>query len=178
MAHIDTRHVEAFRPDPCRYPVSMFPLGAYMSVALHHLVRWVDEGTVPPHADRILVDRDTANDGSLMALDEFGNARGGIRSPYVDVPMMRYGVQNEGAVPPIPNARQWVARRGEAGIDRLCGLVGYQIAIDPDTLRQMYGTADEYRTRVEQRLDELTQQGWSLPVYRDLILADAAAVRF
>ena len=58
-----------------------------MSVALHHLSQWVDKGTVPPRADRILVDRNAANDGSLMALDEHGNPKGGIRNPYVDVPV-------------------------------------------------------------------------------------------
>jgi hypothetical protein len=30
----------------------------------------------------------------------------------------------------------------------------------------------------EARLDELEQQGWSLPVYRELILGDAAALEF
>jgi hypothetical protein len=29
-----------------------------------------------------------------------------------------------------------------------------------------------------QRLDELTRRGWSLPVYRDVILADASAIEF
>ena len=46
MAHLDTRDVEAFRPNPCKYPISLFPLSAYMSVALHHLVQWIDTGTV------------------------------------------------------------------------------------------------------------------------------------
>ena len=77
---------------------------------------------------RILVDRNAANDGSLMALDEWGNARGGIRSPYVDVPARKYGVRNEGAVPPIPNAHPFVAVRGEAAQNQLCGLAGYEAA--------------------------------------------------
>ena len=47
-------------------------MAAYMSVALNHLLQWVDKGTSPPKADRILVDRNVANDGSLMALDEYG----------------------------------------------------------------------------------------------------------
>jgi hypothetical protein len=33
MAHLDTRNVEAFRPNPCKYPISLFPLSTYMSVA-------------------------------------------------------------------------------------------------------------------------------------------------
>ena len=178
MPHVDTRHVDAFRPNPCRYPISLFPLGAYMSVALHHLVEWADKGTVPPRADRILVDRNTANDGSLIALDEFGNPRGGVRSPYVDVPSARYGFPSEGAVPPTPNTVPWIALRGEAGIDRLCGLTGYQIQLPDARLKQLYGDKATYLAKVRQRVDELTSEGWSLPLYREQILADAAGVDF
>jgi hypothetical protein len=178
MAHLDTRDVVAFRPDPCKYPISMFPMSAYMSVALHHLVQWVEKGTVPPRADRILVDRNLAGDGSLMLLDEYGNARGGVRSPYVDVPVMRYAVRNQGASPPVPNAQPWVALRGEAGINQLCGLVGYQQPLPADTLKRLYRNKADYEAKVRQRLTELERQGWSLPVYHDLILADAAKVSF
>ena len=178
MPHLDTRHVEAFRPNPCKYPITLFPMSAYMSVALHHLVQWIDKGTVPPRADRMLVDRNTANDGSLVALDEFGNPKGGIRNPYVDVPVAKYGVPNEGAVPPTPNTVPWVALRGEAGINQLCGLTGYQIALPAAQLRTLYGNREGYVAKVRQRVDELTRQGWSLPIYREQILADAALVSF
>ena len=178
MAHIDTRDVQAFRPNPCKYPISLFPLSAYMSVALHHLIEWVDKGVVPPRADRILLDRNTGNDGSLMALDEVGNPRGGIRSPYVDVPVARYAVPNEGAVPPTPGTVPWVALRGEAGINQLCGLTGYQVPLTGAQLRTLYGNTQDYLAKVRQRVDELTRQGWSLPLYREQILGDAAKVSF
>jgi hypothetical protein len=178
MAHIDSRDAAAYYPNPCKLPISRFPLAAYMSVALDHLWKWVDAGTVPPKADRILVDRNVANDGSVMALDEWGNARGGIRSPYVDVPARKYAVRNEGAVPPIPNAHPFVAARGEAAQNQLCGLAGYEAALTPAQLKTLHKDAKTYRAKVSRRVDELTKQGWSLPVYRDLILADAAAVQF
>ena len=130
-----------------------------MSVALDHLWKWVDKGAVPPRADRILVDRDATNDGSLMALDESGNARGGIRNPYVDVPARKYGVRNEGASPPIPNAHPFVAVRDEAGRNQLCGLAGYEIALPAEQLRRLHRTSKEYQAKVAQRLDELTRQG-------------------
>jgi hypothetical protein len=113
-----------------------------------------------------------------MALDEFGNPRGGIRNPYVDVPAKAYAVRNEGAAPPIPNAHPFVAVRDAAGRNQLCGLAGYERALSGEQLRTLYGTAQTYRARVAQRVGELTRQGWSLPVYRDVILADAAAIRF
>jgi hypothetical protein len=133
---------------------------------------------VPPHADRILVDRNAANDGSLMALDEFGNARGGIRNPYVDVPTKKIGVRNEGAVPPITNAHPFVAVRGEAAQAQLCGLAGYEIALTPDQLKKLYKDRKSYQARVAKAVDEMTKAGWSLPVYKDVILGDAAAVVF
>jgi len=178
MAHIDSRDAAAYYPNPCKLPISRFPLAAYMSVALNHLWQWVDRGTVPPRADRILVDRNVANDGSVMALDEHGNARGGIRNAYVDVPTRKFGVRNEGAVPPIQNAHPFVAVRGEAAQNQLCGLAGYELAFSESQLRNLYTDTNEYQRRVERSLDESTRQGWFLPVYRSVVLADAASVRF
>jgi Alpha/beta hydrolase domain len=178
MAHIDTRDAAAYYPDPCRHPISRFPLAAYMSVALDHLWKWADKGVVPPRADRILVDRDAHNDGSLLALDEVGNPRGGIRNPYVDVPAKQYAVRNEGASPPIQNAHRFVGFRDAAGRNQLCGLAGFERALPVEELRSLYGSRQTYRARVAQRLEELTRGGWSLPVYKDVILADAAAVEF
>jgi hypothetical protein len=178
MPHLDTRDVEAFRPNPCKYPITLWPMSAYMSVALHHLVEWVDEGTAPPRADRMLVDRNTSNDGSLIALDGRGNPAGGIRNPYVDVPVAKYGFPNEGAVPPTPDTLPWVSRRTADGIDDLCHLTGYQIPLTAPELKKLYGSKDRYVAKVRERVDELTRQGWSLPVYRNQILADAANVNF
>jgi hypothetical protein len=178
MAHIDSRDAAAYYPNPCKLPISRYPMAAFMSVALNHLWQWVDKGTVPPKADRILVDRNVTNDGSLMALDENGNARGGIRNPYVDVPVKKYGVRNEGAVPPITNAHPFVAVRGEAAQNQLCGLAGYEVAFSQAQLKKLYKDKKDFQRRFEQSLDQATKQGWFLPVYRNIVLADAAQVDF
>ena len=178
MAHVDSRDSVRFKPDPCKTPISQFPLQAYFSVALNHLFEWVDKGKVPPRAERILIDRNSANDGSLMALDENGNAKGGIRNPYVDVPVSKLGVRNEGAVPPIPNPGAWIAARGAAAATQMCGLAGYQVAFSQEQLKKMYGNKKTYQDRVKRRVEELEKSGWSLPLYRETILADAAKVEF
>ena len=178
MAHVDSRDSIRFKPDPCRNPVSQFPLQAYMSVALQHLLQWTDKGTVPPRAERILLDRNVSNDGSLMALDEYGNSRGGVRNPYVDVPTAKLGVRNEAAAPPIPNPSAWIAANGAGAAAQMCGLAGYQIPLRQDQLKKLYNTRSTYQDRVKRRLDELEKAGWSLPVYRDAILADAGKVQF
>ena len=113
-----------------------------------------------------------------MALDEHGNPRGGIRNAYVDVPVKKYGVRNEGAVPPIQNAHPFVAVRGEAAQNQLCGLAGYEMAFSQADLKRLYKDKKDYMKRVERSLDEATKQGWFLPVYRSVVLADAAAVAF
>jgi hypothetical protein len=178
MAHIDSRDAVAYYPDPCKLPISRFPLAAYMSVALNHLWQWVDKGTVPPHADRYYVDFNTDGDGSLLALDELGNVKGGIRNPYVDVPTAKIGVPNSGAEPPIKNPHPFIAARGEAAQNQLCGLANYQLDFTPEQLRKLYKDKRTYQARVQQRYDELMKQGWALPVYRAVVLADAARVMF
>ena len=178
MAHVDSRDSIRFQPDPCRHPVSRFPLEAYMSVGLHHLFEWVDKGTVPPRAERILVDRNVTNDGSLMALDDQGNSRGGIRNPYVDLPTTKLGVRNEAAVPLIPKPSAWIAARGLPAATQMCGLAGYQMPISRDQLKVLYNDKKSFEDRVKRRVEELEKAGWSLPVYRETILADAARVEF
>ena len=178
MGHIDSRDAAAYYPDPCKLPISRFPLAAYMSVALYHLWQWVDKGAIPPHADRIYMDYNTDGDGSLMALDEYGNVKGGIRNPYVDVPVKKYGVPNSGAEPPIKNPHPFIAARGEAAQNQLCGLANYELTLTAAQLKKLYKDKKDYQTKVQQRYDELMKQGWALPVYRPVVLGDAAKVSF
>jgi hypothetical protein len=177
IGHVDSRDNIRLLPNPCAEPLSTFPAQAYMSIGLHHLFRWVDEGIPAPRADRILVDRNTDNDGSQMLLDEHGNGVGGIRNPYVDVPTSKYVAVNTAAEPPIDNPNWWITQNaGGAGI--MCRLSAYQTPFATAKLRELYGNPQEYRRRFEARLDELEAAGWSLPLYREMILADAEAIEF
>jgi len=178
MGHIDTRDSVRMKPNPCAQPLSRYPEQAFMSVALDHVFKWVDQGTVPPRADRILLDRNEYNDGSMMALDEHGNAKGGIRNPYVDVPAAKFGVRNEAANPPIPNPSPWIAAHGQGAPGQMCGLGGYQIAFTKEQLQKLYPSKKAYVDRVKKSLDEMEKAGWSLPIYRDVVLEDAAKVTF
>jgi hypothetical protein len=164
LGHLDSRNNVRFQPGACEHPLSSFPLEAYMSVALHHLLQWVDSGVAPPNADRALLDRNVRNDGSLMVLDEHGNVVGGIRNPYIDFPIAKYTERNS----QTPNATGF----------NLCGLSVYTTPIPASELRAMYGSTASYVQQFEARLNELEAAGWSLPVYHDLLVEDAKAVRF
>lgn len=178
MGHIDTRDSVRLKPNPCQLPLSTFPVQAYMSVALDHLFRWVDAGTVPPRADRILLDRDERNDGSMMALDAHGNPRGGIRTTYVDVPTAKYTIRPPAATPVVPNANAYIVAGGQQAANLMCGLSTSQADKPAAELKKLYRNPQAYVKSVEKRLAELEKAGWSLPIYREMILADAAKVRF
>ena len=172
MGHVDSRDNVRLLPNPCVNPLDEFPAQAYMSVGLHYLFQWVDKGVAPPKAERIV------KDGAAMALDERGNPRGGVRSPYVDVPFAKYAAPNRGATPLIPNPSAYVARTGQRGADQMCGLSAYQINFSKDELKQLYGSKKDYQKKFEKRLSELEKAGWSLPMYKDMILGDAKKVEF
>jgi hypothetical protein len=174
IGHVDSRDNVRLLPNPCSKPLSTFLTQAYFSVTLHHLLRWVDEGVTPPRAQRILLDRDESNDGSTMALDAHGNPLGGIRSPYVDVPTAKYAPVNTAAEPVIANPSEYVRVNGLQGAQTMCRLSAYQEPFSAAKLRELYGSKREYLRKFEARLDELEREGWSLPVYRDTILADVA----
>ncbi len=173
LAHLDARNNGArVTQNDCQNPISMFPQEAYFSVALHHLLEWVDKGIVPPRAPRILMDNYVDNDGSLMLLDSNGNAYGGIRNPYVDLAAYKYTMVN------VPTESADNAGGAVMGPALLCRLSGWQTPVARETLRSEYRSTTNYVNQFENRLNELEAAGWSLPVYHDLIMADARKVQF
>jgi hypothetical protein len=188
MAHIDSRVAGAYYPDPCKYPISRYPMGSEMAVALDKLFAWVDKGVEPPHADRFFLDFNPDNKpqldrdkGSLFALDELGNVRGGIRNTYVDVPATIFHVPDEPAQPRIANPHYTISARRADGADpdaQLCGLADFETALSKDQLKKLYKNPKEYYNKVAHRYDALVKEGWALPVYRDMVLAEAAKLSF
>jgi len=162
MPHNNSRDNPGFQNDPCTLPVTDFPAGAFTALGLNHLIEWIGNGKTPPHASPIAVDQDPKNDGSYLALDEHGNARGGIRNVWVDVPIATYGVFGKGKT-----SQQ----------DRLCQLAGTKVPLADEVLRKLYRGAGDYAGRVEQRLKPLIAEGWFLPEYADMVRADAKRVK-
>jgi len=128
MPHNNSRDNPGFLNDPCTLPVTDFPAGAFTALGLNYLIEWIANGKTPPHAPPITVDQDSTNDGSPLALDEHGNAKGGIRNVWVDVPIATNGVNGKGKTPQQ---------------DRLCQLGGTKVPLPDDVLKKLYrGNAD------------------------------------
>ena len=160
MPHNNSRDNPGFQNDPCTLPVTDFPAGAFTALALNHLVEWIANGKTPQHAPYIEVDQNPAGDGSHLALDEFGNARGGIRNVWVDVPTATHGVFGKGKT---------------QAQDRLCQLAGTKVPLPEATLRKLYRNKEDYVSRVNQRLQQLVAAGWFLSEYVETVRADAKA---
>lgn len=74
-----------------------FPTRYVLSAAFENLERWID-GETPPRTQQL----DTVNDypDTRLVMDEYGNSKGGLRTPYVDVPAFNF--QEDAVAVPLP----------------------------------------------------------------------------
>jgi len=110
---------------------TQFPSGPFYQGALVNLVNWLTKGMSPPTAPPIEI-----LDGKIVQ-DEFGNASGGLRSPYVDLPTARY-----------------IAAR------YLRNLIGVEIAFPQARLQSLYRSPAAYLQRFDRGIDELIERRW------------------
>jgi hypothetical protein len=127
-------------------------------MALHHLFRWVGDGIAPPHAEPIAL-VGTADDPIAIDRDEHGNARGGVRTTTLDVPVATHRALNEG--PGVPGI-------GE------CLVFGSQVDFSREKLLALYGDHASYVARIGESLDELIRQGFYLDEFAPLLRDQAA----
>jgi hypothetical protein len=87
----------------CALPVNAGPQHWVINAALRKLERWVKYGKAPRIAPRLRATTEPGADPVAFETDEHGNVRGGIRTPFLDVPVAKLtGTGNaaaEGAPP-------------------------------------------------------------------------------
>ena len=76
-----------------------------------------------------------------------------LRLSHKEFDLLSELMRNQGAVPPVSNAQPWVALRGEAGINQLCGLTGYQLPVPSESLKKLYKNKAEYQAKAEKLKD-------------------------
>ena len=162
MPHNNSREAPGFQNDPCTLPVTDFPAGAFTALGLNHLIAWIADGKTPPRAPYITVDQNTTGDGSHLALDEYGNAKGGIRNIWVDVPVATHGVFGKGKT---------------QAQDRLCQLAGTEVPLQTEIVKKLYAGKEDYVRKANARLTELVAAGWFLPEYVEAIQRDLQATQ-
>lgn len=128
------------------------PQGAVLRRAVNDLRIWVDSGTAPASAAPIEVE------GKIVR-DEHGNARGGIRTPAVDVPTATL----TGERPPGDNV--------------FCSLFGRTLPLDALTLAALYPTPEAYVALVSGSADAAVERGFLMEADAEAFVEAAEAVR-
>ena len=132
---------------------SSFPTPTFVRAALVRLFGWAEDGTAPPKAPRI--DLATTDVVSQAKVDQDGNAVGGVRSPFLDVPLAHYEAHS------TPGA--------------LCKLSGRETELPAATLAQRYGDANSYQQRFDASLDVSIRDGYLLQQDRETLVTAATA---
>jgi hypothetical protein len=134
----------------CDQPINSGPQHFVVSAAIAALGNWVRTGVAPPHADRIQVNAQT----STIVRDSFGNALGGIRTPYVDVPIATLSGEGESGGP-------------NGGV--FCGLYGATHLFDNKQLAGLYPNHTTFVSRFGASADSAVQSGFLLQADGDAI---------
>jgi hypothetical protein len=116
------------------------PLLSYeYHAALANLDQWVRKGTPPPKAERIKVNG-TDTEQPNVALDQYGNGQGGVRTFYVDVPVATYFMSSPGP--------------GN------CAEFGRTAPFDWARLEAIYGNYKNWSNKVSQSVDRSVKERW------------------
>ncbi len=137
-------------------PINSAPQHHYVvQAALWYLDRWVKTGHAPSRATAHDADRERGQAAALISM-RTAKLEGGVRTPWVDVPIARLsGVGNSGSP--------------------LAFLAGVTEPFDAATLARLYpGGKSEYLKKFEASLDSAIKAGFILPADRQEILELAA----
>jgi hypothetical protein len=131
----------------CDRPINSGYQHFVLKAAIAALDRWVrNPDDAPPVAPRLEV----SGDPPAFALDSFGNVRGGIRTPIVDVPI---------AV---------LSGLGQTG-ETFCSLFGTTVPFNAEMLVALYPTHEDYVAAVNDATDRAVDAGFIRPADAPLI---------
>jgi hypothetical protein len=132
----------------CILEGAQFPMRYAVSAAIHHLNRWVRGEGVPPAGPQ----RYQFDAAGALALDEHGNAKGGIRLPPIQVPVARYA-------------------------STVCALGGITIPFTDLELQQLYPTHADYYCRMLEGTASSLSAGFLLAEDADDLIGRACLAR-
>jgi hypothetical protein len=128
-------------------PRSRFPSWVAHDAILDNLEAWITKGTPAPHAENVRVE-----DGKAV-LDKFGNVMGGIRSPYLDVPVSTWFGNSTG--------------------QSFCRIAGHEVPFDMARIRELYPTHAAYVQAVTKDVNDMVAQRWITRQDGDELIAEA-----
>jgi hypothetical protein len=112
----------------CKEGINTGPMHWVINAAVHWINRWVKRGTPPPIAPRLQATTAPGVFPAEFALDEHGIALGGIRTPYVDVPIAALAGVGNGPAPGAPP------------FSVFCSAFGVTVPFTDEELAELYPT--------------------------------------
>jgi alpha/beta hydrolase family protein len=124
-----------------------FPFSSVQNAAFERLIEWIEHDRPPPHAAGIQVD--LTSTPRAIVRDSFGNAVGGVRTPFIDVPITTY-VPTDTVAHTTP-------------FSGFCILDGYNIPFDAARLATLYRNHGDYVSRFAAESVRVVRAGfWSV----------------
>jgi hypothetical protein len=156
-AHADIRLVGSVADTMnCGLPINDGPMHFIAKAAFSSLDTWVRSGVAPPTAQRL--ETTSANPPALVR-DADGIARGGVRTPLVDVPVDVLS----GIAGPSPNV--------------ICILSGSTKPLSEARLAELYASQDDYAQRYSAATDASIEAGFVLEADREALIDKADPAR-
>jgi hypothetical protein len=146
----------------CVGDASTFPTSDFIQAAYANLIAWAEHGKAPAEAHRI--ELATTGTVSKAREDASGNALGGIRSPFVDVPLVNFDVHST----PLPT-------NTTLGATAFCALSGSETPLPADVLAAKYKDVNAYMSQFTKSLDATIEAGFLRSADRAGILRAARA---
>jgi hypothetical protein len=142
----------------CNLAINTGPAHWALNAAVDKLNRWVTKKEAPPVAPRL----ETLTVAPVTyALDASGNARGGVRSPQVDVPIAALGGTTNTGNPPLGT---------------FCRLFGTTVPMTAEQLSAAYASHDAFVADWQQATDRAVKAGYLLaPDAKELLAAARGA---
>ena len=126
-----------------RYGLTDFPLEYLMNAGFANLDAWTRSNIPPPRAP--VLETAPGSNGSALEtkLDKNGNAVGGLRTPYLDVPIATYYTSSKPA--------------DEKSV-RFCTTQGYKVPFEKKRIVALYPTRETYLSKVNSMVDAMVKQ--------------------
>jgi hypothetical protein len=134
----------------CDLPINDGPGHWVLKAAISALDHWIRTGEAAPSAEPLAMNEDRTD----FLRDQYGNAMGGIRTPYVDAPVATF------------------SGGGQTG-SSFCFLFGTTDLFDEATLSTLYPTTQDYIDAIDTATDSAVGKGFILPADGELIKAQA-----
>ena len=133
---------------PLERPYGEIPFHYVIRAVLDHLKKWIKYGVPAPRSAYIEMMGEYPD--ADFVLDEHGNPRGGVRSPYVDVPVCTYTWRDEPG-----NVRNIIS------------------PFPADKLKKMYPSHEDYVRKVVEAVMKMIQSGFLMPEDASAIITEA-----